>query len=59
MAAGVANLGLITAHGLALALPLRFLVGVTFAGVYAPTIELVATHFEHGRGVATGVVWAH
>jgi MFS family permease len=56
VAAGVANLGLITAHGLALALPLRFLVGLTLAGVYAPAVRLVATHYEHGRGVATGVV---
>lgn len=56
VAAGVANLGLVAAHGLALALPVRFLVGVALAGVYAPAVRLVATHFEHGRGVATGVV---
>jgi MFS family permease len=56
VAAGVANLGLVATHGLALALPVRFLVGVALAGVYAPAVRLVATHFEHGRGVATGVV---
>jgi MFS family permease len=56
VAAGVANLGLIVAHGLALALPVRLVVGIALAGVYAPAVRLVATHFEHGRGVATGVV---
>ncbi|WP_329474894.1 MFS transporter [Kribbella sp. NBC_01484] len=54
--AGVSNVGLLMAHGLALALPIRFLVGVALAGVYAPAVRLVATHFERGRGVATGVV---
>jgi MFS family permease len=56
IAAGLANLGLLGAHGLALALPIRFAVGVALAGVYAPAVRLVATHFERGRGVATGVV---
>ena len=36
--------------------PSRFLVGVALAGVYAPGVRLVATYFERGRGVATGVV---
>lgn len=54
--AGVSNLGLLLAHGLALALPIRFGVGVALAGVYAPAVRLVSTHFERGRGVATGVV---
>ena len=35
---------------------MRFCVGVALAGVYAPAVRLVATHFERGRGVATGVV---
>lgn len=56
IAAGVANLGMLLASGLATALPVRFVVGVTLAGVYAPAVRLVATHFERGRGVATGVV---
>src|ERR1043166_956922 len=55
-AAGVTNLGLLVSSGLAVALPVRFLVGVALAGVYAPAVRLVATHFERGRGVATGVV---
>ena len=56
LAAGIANLGLVAAHGLAVALPLRLLVGVALAAVYAPAVRLVATHFAHARGVATGVV---
>ena len=56
VAAGTTNLGLLLASGPAVALPVRFLVGVALAGVYAPALRLVATHFAHGRGVATGVV---
>lgn len=56
IAAGVANLGLLAAHGVALALPMRFAVGVALAGVYAPAVRLVASYYERGRGVATGVV---
>lgn len=56
VAAGLCNLALLLAHGLALALPIRLLVGVALAGVYAPAVRLVASHFERGRGVATGVV---
>jgi predicted MFS family arabinose efflux permease len=55
-AAGLANLGLLAAHGLTLALPLRFLVGVALSGVYAPGVRLVATYYGRGRGLATGVV---
>lgn len=56
VAAGVANLGLLLADGLTIALPVRFLVGVALAGVYAPGVRLVASHFMHGRGLATGIV---
>lgn len=56
VAAGATNLGLLLTPGLAGALPVRFLVGVALAGVYAPAVRLVATHYERGRGVATGVV---
>jgi predicted MFS family arabinose efflux permease len=56
VAAGAANLGLLLASGLAVALPVRFGVGVALAGVYAPAVRLVTTYFERGRGVATGVV---
>ena len=56
LAAGLTNLGLLAAHGLAIALPVRMLVGVSLAGVYAPGVRLVATYFARGRGVATGVI---
>ena len=56
LVAGVANLGLLFADGLAVALPTRFAVGVALAGIYAPGVRLVATHYARGRGVATGVV---
>src|SRR5262245_14962986 len=55
-AAGVANLGLLTAHGFAVAVPFRFLVGVALAGVYAPAVRLVASYYPRARGAATGVV---
>jgi predicted MFS family arabinose efflux permease len=55
-AAAVANAGLLLAGGLAGALPFRFLVGVALAGVYGPGVRLVAGHYRHGRGLATGVV---
>jgi len=56
IAAAVANALLVAAGGLAAAIPVRFLVGVALAGVYAPGVRLVATHYVRGRGVATGVV---
>ena len=56
IAAAAANALLVLAGGLAAAIPLRFLVGVALAGVYAPGVRLVATHYVRGRGVATGVV---
>jgi MFS family permease len=56
VAAGAFNAELLLADGLATALPSRFLVGVALAGVYAPGVRLVATHFERGRGLAAGVV---
>ncbi len=56
IAAASANALLIPAGGLAAAIPVRFLVGVALAGVYAPGVRLVATHYVRGRGVATGIV---
>jgi MFS family permease len=44
------------AHGLALAIPLRFLTGVALAGVYPPGIKLMATWFRAGRGLAVGAL---
>lgn len=54
--AAAANALLIVVGGLAVAIPVRFLVGVALAGVYAPGVRLVATHYVRGRGVATGIV---
>ena len=54
--AAVFNAELLLAGGLGAALPSRFLVGVAIAGVYAPGVRLVATHFERGRGLAAGIV---
>lgn len=56
IAAATANALLVPAGGLAAAIPVRFLVGVALAGVYAPGVRLVATHYVRGRGVAAGVV---
>jgi MFS family permease len=44
------------AHGLALAIPLRFLTGMALAGVYPPGIKLMATWFRAGRGFAVGAL---
>ena len=44
------------AHGLAFAIPLRFLTGVALAGVYPPGIKLMATWFRTGRGFAVGAL---
>jgi MFS family permease len=54
--AGLANASLLLVPGFAAALPVRFVVGVALAGVYAPAVRLVATYYRHGRGLATGVV---
>jgi MFS family permease len=56
VAAAVFNAELLTAGGLVAALPSRFAVGVAIAGVYAPGVRLVATHFDRGRGLAAGIV---
>jgi predicted MFS family arabinose efflux permease len=56
VAAGSANAGMLGAGGLAAALPSRFLVGAALAGVYAPCVRLVASHFERSRGAATAAV---
>ena len=56
IAAAAANLALVPAGGLAAAIPARVLVGIALAGVYAPGVRLVTTHFARNRGVATGVV---
>jgi MFS family permease len=44
------------AHGLAVAVPLRFVTGVALAGVYPPGLKLMTSWFDRGRGLALGVV---
>jgi hypothetical protein len=56
VAAAAFNAERLAAGGLAEALPSRFLVGVAIAGVYAPGVRLVATHFDGRRGLAAGIV---
>jgi MFS family permease len=46
------------AHGLTVALPLRFITGFALAGVYPTCLKVVATWFVRGRGLALGVVVA-
>ena len=54
---GIVNLLLVlTAHGAASAITLRFLTGVCLAGVYPPGMKIIATWFRQGRGLALGVL---
>ena len=46
----------LVAHGLAEAVPLRFLTGMALAGVYPPGIKLMASWFRSGRGLAVGAL---
>jgi len=56
LGAAAANLLLLVASGVALALPLRFLTGMFLAGVYPPSLKLSSTWFQKGRGVALGIL---
>lgn len=64
MAAGSLGAALTTllvplaAHGLALALPLRFLTGMSLALVYPPGVKHVTSWFAERRGFAIGVLIA-
>lgn len=44
------------ADGVEFGLPLRFLTGFFLAGVYPPSLKLIATWFVRGRGVALGIL---
>ena len=44
------------AHGIGLAIALRFLTGMFLAGVYPPGMKIIATWFKTGRGFALGVL---
>jgi MFS family permease len=52
--AAIANAGLLL--GEAGALPFRFATGFFLAGVYPPTLKLMATWFRSGRGEALGLL---
>jgi MFS family permease len=43
-------------ESLAPALALRFVTGVSMAGVYPPAMKIMATWFREGRGVAIGIL---
>jgi len=54
--AASANLVLLAANGLALAIPMRMLTGAGLALVYPPALKEMATWFRRGRGTALGVM---
>lgn len=56
LGAAAVNAGLIFSHGPASALPLRFATGVCLALVYPPSLKVMATWFQRGRGLALGVM---
>ncbi|MBS1879424.1 MAG: MFS transporter [Actinobacteria bacterium] len=48
----------VLSHGLATAIPLRFLTGVALAGIYPAGTKLVASWFAGSRGLAMGILLA-
>lgn len=57
VAAGVTNLLIaLLAHGLASALPLRFLTGMALAWIYPTGVKLMASWYATGRGLAVGIL---
>lgn len=53
----LANAGLaLWVESLAPALVLRFVTGVSMAGVYPPAMKIMATWFREGRGLAIGIL---
>jgi MFS family permease len=54
--AAAVNLALLTSHGLASAVPLRFATGAALALVYPPATKVIATWFRSERGMAIGVM---
>ncbi len=54
--AGAANGVLLSVHGGAAGLPLRFATGFFLAGVYPPALKLMSTWFKRGRGIALGIL---
>jgi MFS family permease len=56
LGAAAVNALLATVDGPSAALPLRFATGFFLAGVYPPTLKLMATWFREGRGLALGIL---
>jgi MFS family permease len=54
--AAVVNAALVLAPGYGAALGLRFLTGLFLAGVYPPSMKMMATWFRSARGLAIGTV---
>jgi MFS family permease len=54
--AALVNAQLAAVDGPAAALPLRFATGFFLAGVYPPTLKLMATWFRENRGLALGLL---
>jgi len=54
--AGCANAGLVVANNYEWALALRFLTGFCLAGVYPPSMKMIATWFRTSRGMAIGTI---
>ena len=54
--AATANLFLLVAPGVGVAIILRFATGAFLAGVYPPALKAMATWFRKGRGVALGIM---
>jgi MFS family permease len=56
LGAAAANALLATATGPDAALPLRFVTGFFVAGIYPPSLKIMASHVQRGRGVALGLM---
>ena len=56
LGAAAANVAMLAADGLAVAVPLRLLTGACLALVYPPALKEISTWFRAGRGTALGVM---
>lgn len=56
IAGATANAALVQTHGFSVALALRFLTGLSLAGVYPPAMKMASTWFRARRGLAIGTV---
>ena len=56
LGAAAANALLVFVDGPALAIPLRFATGMFLAQVYPPTLKVMSTWYQKGRGTALGIL---